>query len=58
MVLVSLTPEGETAVANVPAVLAEVMNLHLKGFMEAEWLTLKGLLNRMAETGDTLRDMA
>lgn len=58
VVLVSLTPEGEAAVANVPAVLAEVMNLHLKGFTEAEWLTLKSLLNRMAETGESLRDAA
>jgi DNA-binding MarR family transcriptional regulator len=58
VVLVSLTPEGEAAVANVPAVLAEVMNLHLQGFTEAEWLTLKSLLNRMAETGDSLRDAA
>ena len=56
VVMVRLTPEGEAAVANVPAVLAEVMNLHLQGFTEAEWLTLKNLLNRMANTGDILRD--
>jgi DNA-binding MarR family transcriptional regulator len=58
VVLVSLTPEGEAAVGDVPSVLAEVMNLHLEGFSEAEWLTLKGFLNRMASTGDKLRDAA
>jgi DNA-binding MarR family transcriptional regulator len=58
VVLVSLTPEGEVAVANVPKVLAEVMNLHLQGFTEAEWQTLKGLLNRMVATGDQLREEA
>ncbi|MEZ5703540.1 MAG: MarR family transcriptional regulator [Burkholderiaceae bacterium] len=58
VVLVSLTPEGEAAVANVPAVLAEVMNLHLQGFSEAEWQTLKEFLNRMVVTGDQLREEA
>ena len=58
VVLVSLTPEGEAAVANVPAVLAEVMNLHLQGFTESEWQTLKEFLNRMVVTGDQLRDEA
>lgn len=58
VVLVGLTPEGEAAVRDVPAVLAEVMNLHLEGFSENEWQTLKGFLNRMAATGEKLRDPA
>ena len=58
VVLVELTPEGEAALEHVPAVLAEVMNLHLTGFSKTEWLALKNYLTRMAETGDLLRDAA
>ena len=56
VVQVELTPEGETAITEVPAVLAEVMNAHLAGFSKTEWLALKTYLNRMLETGDALRD--
>ena len=56
MVLVELTPEGEAAITEVPAVLAEVLNAHLSGFSKAEWLTLKTYLGRMVETGDALRE--
>lgn len=56
VVQVELTPQGEAAIAHVPGVLAEVMNLHLAGFSKAEWETLKSLLNRMAVTGDALRE--
>ncbi len=56
VVLIELTPEGEEAVAVVPAVLAEVMNAHLVGFTEAEWRTLVGLLRRMVATSDALRE--
>jgi DNA-binding MarR family transcriptional regulator len=56
VVHVSLTPEGEVAVQNVPVVLAEVTNLHLEGFSASEWETLKSLLQRMVTTGDRLRD--
>lgn len=55
VVQVELSPDGEAAIAGVPAVLAEVMNAHLAGFSEAEWQTLKGLLSRMLATGEALR---
>jgi DNA-binding MarR family transcriptional regulator len=55
VVQVELTPEGEAAITEVPAVLAEVMNAHLAGFSKAEWLALKSSLQRMAQTGDMLR---
>ena len=58
VVHVSLTPEGEVAVQNVPVVLADVTNLHLEGFSRHEWETLKSLLNRMVANGDRLRDQA
>lgn len=56
VVQVELTPDGEAAIAGVPAVLAEVMNAHLAGFTEAEWQTLVGLLQRMLTTGEALRE--
>ena len=56
VVQVELTPEGQAAIREVPAVLAEVMNAHLAGFSKTEWVALKGYLRRMVETGDALRD--
>ena len=56
VVLVELTPDGEVAIAEVPAVLAEVMNAHLAGFSKTEWLALKTYLQRMLATGEALRD--
>jgi len=56
VVQVELTPQGEVAVSQVPAVLSEVMNAHLAGFSKTEWLALKGYLKRMLETGERLRD--
>ncbi len=55
VVLVELTPEGEAAIAEVPAVLAEVLNAHLAGFSKSEWLALKIYLNRMLENGEAMR---
>jgi DNA-binding MarR family transcriptional regulator len=55
VVQVELTPEGEAAIAEVPAVLAEVMNAHLAGFSKTEWVALKTYLRRMVETGEALR---
>ncbi|MCB1746424.1 MAG: MarR family transcriptional regulator [Gammaproteobacteria bacterium] len=46
-----LTSEGEAAVARVPAILAEVLNLHLAGFEAAELSTLMGYLHRMLDNG-------
>ena len=56
VVKVELTPEGETAIEKVPAVLAEVMNAHLAGFSKSEWQALKTYLQRMLTTGDAMRD--
>jgi len=56
VVKVELTPEGATAIQEVPAVLAEVMNAHLAGFSKTEWQALKTYLQRMLDTGDALRD--
>jgi DNA-binding MarR family transcriptional regulator len=56
VVQVELTPEGEAAIKQVPAALSDVMNAHLAGFSNAEWQNLKTYLNRMVETGETLRD--
>ena len=56
VVRVELTCKGETAIAEVPAVLAEVMNAHLAGFSKTEWNALKSYLQRMVETGDALRE--
>lgn len=56
VVQVELTPDGEIAVAGVPAVLSEVMNSHLAGFSKTEYQALKIYLNRMLVTGEALRD--
>lgn len=55
VVQIELTSDGEVAIAEVPAVLAEVLNAHLAGFSKEEWLTLKSYLQRMLESGESLR---
>ena len=50
-----LTEAGREVAAVVPAVLAEVLNLHLAGFTEAEWRSLLDMLKRMRANGDALR---
>lgn len=56
VVLMELTPEGMAAIEHVPAVLAEVMNLHLAGFSKTEWQALKVYLGRMVDNGEALRE--
>ncbi len=58
VVQVELTPDGEAAIEEVPAVLAEVMNAHLTGFSKSEWQALKTYLQRMLKAGETLKDAA
>ena len=58
VVMLELTAEGQAAIAQVPAVLAEVMNLHLAGFSQTEWQTLVAFLHRMGDNGDVLREAA
>jgi DNA-binding MarR family transcriptional regulator len=55
VVNLELTDAGRDVAAVVPAVLAEVLNLHLAGFTEAEWRSLLGMLQRMRANGDALR---
>jgi DNA-binding MarR family transcriptional regulator len=56
VVRIVLTPEGETAAARVPGVLAQVMNETLSGFSRAEWETLKSMLHRMLANAEAHRD--
>lgn len=56
VVKVELTTGGEAAIAEVPAVLAAVMNAHLAGFSRAEWQALKSYLLRIAKTGEAMRE--
>ena len=55
VVLVDITPQGAAAIAEVPAVLAEVLNAHLAGFSKAEWESLKDYLRRMLDNGQARR---
>lgn len=55
VVEVELTPDGEAAIAEVPAVLSEVLNGHLAGFSKTEWQALKVYLQRMLANGEAMR---
>jgi len=55
VVNIELTPEGEEAIAEVPAVLADVLNAHLAGFSKTEWQALRGYLLRMLANGEAMR---
>ncbi|MES2099693.1 MAG: MarR family transcriptional regulator [Pseudomonadota bacterium] len=56
VVQVELTADGAAAIAEVPAVLAEVLNGHLAGFSKTEWQALRTYLQRMLENGETMRE--
>ncbi|HEX7637471.1 MAG TPA: MarR family transcriptional regulator [Burkholderiaceae bacterium] len=58
VVNLELTDAGRELAAIVPAVLTEVLNLHLAGFTESEWRSLLGMLHRMRANGDVLRSDA
>ena len=55
VVHLTLTPAGRTVVEQVPGVLADVLNGHLRGFSKPEWQQLLQLLQRMLANGDALR---
>ena len=55
VVNLELTDAGREVAAVVPAVLAEVLNLHLAGFSQEEWRALLSMLKRMRANGDALR---
>ena len=56
VVQVELTADGEAAIAEVPAVLAEVLNGHLAGFSKTEWQALRTYLQRMLDNGEAMRE--
>jgi len=58
VVNIELTPEGAAAIAEVPAVLADVLNAHLAGFSKTEWQALRSYLQRMLANGEGMRDAA
>jgi len=51
-----LTDAGHAAAQLVPPVLAHVLNGHLAGFTEAEWLQLIHLLQRLLANGQAMHD--
>ena len=55
VVHLTLTPAGRTVAEQVPGVLTDVLNGHLRGFSHAEWQQLLLLLQRMLANGDALR---
>lgn len=55
VVNVVLTDAGREAADQVPGVLSGVLNAHLKGFTQAEWQQLLGLLQRVLDNGEALR---
>lgn len=58
VVHLSLTDEGEAAIAPVPGVLCNVSNALLDGFTQEEWQTLMVLLRRILANAENLRDAA
>jgi len=55
VVQLALTPAGQRAAAQVPAVLTEVLDAHLQGITAAEQALLQQLLGRMWANGEALR---
>jgi len=55
VVQLALTPEGQAVAAQVPPVLAEVLNGHLSDFTHEEWQQLLHLLRRMLANGEARR---
>ncbi len=53
-----LTDEGRAMAAQVPPVLAEVLNGHLAGFTDDEWRQLLSFLTRMLANGEAMRAAA
>lgn len=55
VVQLALTPEGQAVAAQVPPVLADVLNGHLSDFTHEEWQQLLHLLRRMLANGEARR---
>lgn len=58
VVHVALTEAGQAVAAQVPQVLAGVLNAHLAGFSREEWTTLQSMLRRMLDNGEALHAAA
>ena len=58
VVHLSLTEEGEAAIAPVPGVLCDVSNALLEGFTQEEWQTLMALLRRIQVNAEHLREVS
>lgn len=52
-----LTDAGRALAGLVPEVLSDVLNAHLAGFSPTEWQTLVGMLQRMQNNGEALREL-
>jgi DNA-binding MarR family transcriptional regulator len=55
VVILQLTETGRGVANQVPEVLSQVLNRHLRGFTEAEWQLLQKMLLRMWDNGEALR---
>lgn len=55
VVQLALTPEGQVVAAQVPPVLADVLNGHLSDFTHEEWQQLLKFLRRMLANGEARR---
>lgn len=55
VVHLALTDEGRAVAAQVPGVLAEVLNGHLSDFSQVEWQQMLRFLQRMLANGEALR---
>ena len=54
VVHLALTPKGREVAQQVPAMLADVLNEHLRGFTAQDFSTLMDLLRRFVDNGDAL----
>jgi DNA-binding MarR family transcriptional regulator len=58
VVNLTLTDAGREVARHVPAVLADVLNGHLRGFSETEWRQMLDFLTRMLLNGEAMRHAA
>ncbi len=56
VVNLALTPRGVEVAAQIPHVLSEVLNAHLRGFSQAEFTLLLNLLRRFVDNGEALAE--
>jgi DNA-binding MarR family transcriptional regulator len=54
VVNLTLSPRGQEIAQQIPEVLSEVLNEHLRGFSAQDFGTLMALLNRFLDNGETM----